>query len=96
MSLVVERFTPAAVTALREADAEARELRHAHVGVEHIVLGLIRERESAAARALESMGVTAEGFREWLLAISPRGEEGAPRLTDDREQASVLRILPRR
>lgn len=36
---------------------EARTLCHNHIGTEHILLGVIHEGESAAATALESLGV---------------------------------------
>src|SRR5208283_4047417 len=43
---------------------EATSLGHTYVGTEHLLLGLIREGEGIAARALESLGVTMDAARE--------------------------------
>lgn len=50
-------FTPRSKKVLELAVDEARNLGHNYVGTEHLLLGLIREREGIAARVLESMGV---------------------------------------
>ena len=59
-----ERFTDRARRVLVLAQEEARDLNHAFIGTEHILLGLIREGEGVAAKALESLGVTFEAVRE--------------------------------
>jgi ATP-dependent Clp protease ATP-binding subunit ClpA len=44
--------------------AEANRLEHLHVGTEHLLLGLLAEREDgSAARALERMGISADRIR---------------------------------
>ena len=73
-----ERFTPAARTAVAEAQTEARELRHNHVGVEHLLLGVLREHDSAAAEALRSRGVSLERVRERVLEIVGPGDGDMP------------------
>jgi ATP-dependent Clp protease ATP-binding subunit ClpC len=45
-------MTPAALAVLGFAKAEAQALRHHYVGTEHLLLGLMREPTSYAARAL--------------------------------------------
>jgi ATP-dependent Clp protease ATP-binding subunit ClpC len=45
------------------AQDEARDLRHDYIGTEHIVLGLIREADGLAARALDELGVNADEVR---------------------------------
>jgi ATP-dependent Clp protease ATP-binding subunit ClpA len=75
---VFERFTPAARTAVAEAQAEARELRHNHVGVEHLLLGVLREHDSAGAEALRSRGVSLERVRERVLEIVGPGDGDMP------------------
>ncbi|NOX96813.1 MAG: ATP-dependent Clp protease ATP-binding subunit, partial [Nitrospirae bacterium] len=57
-------FTPRSKKVLELAVDEARNLGHNYVGTEHLLLGLIREREGVAARVLESMGVDIEKARE--------------------------------
>jgi hypothetical protein len=73
-----ERFTPAARTAVAEAQTEARELRHNHVGVEHLLLGVLREHDSAAAEILRSRGVSLERVRERVLEIVGPGDREMP------------------
>ncbi len=57
-------FTPRSKKVLELAVDEARNLGHNYVGTEHLLLGLIREREGVAARVLESMGVDLEKARQ--------------------------------
>lgn len=54
---VFERFTDRAWRALALAQ-EAGLLSHDFIGTEHILLGLIREGEGLAAKALESLDLT--------------------------------------
>lgn len=54
-----ERFTDRARRVVVLAQEEARLLNHNYIGTEHILLGLIRERDGAAARTLESFDVSA-------------------------------------
>lgn len=45
----------------------ARNLNHDYVGTEHLLLGLLRERESVAARVLINLGLTLEDVRREVL-----------------------------
>jgi ATP-dependent Clp protease ATP-binding subunit ClpC len=56
------RFTERAQKALIYAQEEARNLGHNYVGTEHLLLGLLREGEGAAAQALKSMGMDIKRF----------------------------------
>jgi ATP-dependent Clp protease ATP-binding subunit ClpC len=62
-------YTSRTKKVLEYAMAEARELGHAHVGTEHILLGLVREEKSLAGQILRSMGVTLERAREQAVRI---------------------------
>lgn len=53
-----ERFTDRARRVIVLAQEEARTLQHNYIGTEHLLLGLIREGEGVAAKALASKGVT--------------------------------------
>jgi ATP-dependent Clp protease ATP-binding subunit ClpC len=75
---VFERFTEAARTVVAEAEVESRELRHDHIGVEHLLLGLLREHDSGAAQRLRVCGVRIDGFRARLLEIVPAGRDEPP------------------
>jgi ATP-dependent Clp protease ATP-binding subunit ClpA len=72
-----ERFAPGAREAVILAQAEANELGYDYVGVEHILLGLLREEKGAAAQVLASLGVTVEVVRARLFSIVARAETDA-------------------
>jgi len=52
---------------------EARNLGHNYIGTEHLLLGLLREGEGAAAGVLESFGVTVEKVRTEVGRILNQG-----------------------
>jgi ATP-dependent Clp protease ATP-binding subunit ClpC len=70
-----ERFTPRARRVVVLAQEEARLLNHGYIGTEHILLGLLAEREGVAARALAALNVTLEAAREQLREIIGPGPE---------------------
>jgi ATP-dependent Clp protease ATP-binding subunit ClpA len=51
-------FAPDAVTALRDALAEALELGHNYIGTEHILLGVMRDPDAPAAGLLSRLGAS--------------------------------------
>ena len=51
-------FAPDAVTALRDALAEALELGHNYIGTEHILLGVMRDPDAPAAALLSRLGAS--------------------------------------
>ncbi|MQL51982.1 AAA domain-containing protein [Desulfofundulus thermobenzoicus] len=57
------RFTQRAQKVLFLAQEEARRLNYPYVGTEHLLLGLIREGEGVAAKALAALGIEAEKVR---------------------------------
>ena len=68
-------FSPSSKKVLEFAIDEARKLNHPYVGTEHILLGLLREGESAAFRLLDANRVDLAGVQEEigkLLGISER------------------------
>ena len=52
-----DRFDDRAKRALALAQDDAIRLNHNYIGTEHLLLGLIREGEGAAERALDALGV---------------------------------------
>jgi len=56
-------LTPQVKKVIELAVDEARLLNHHYVGIEHLLLGLIREEKGTAASVLESLGVTLEKAR---------------------------------
>jgi ATP-dependent Clp protease ATP-binding subunit ClpA len=67
-------LTPSATRALMLAIDEAARLQHRAAGPEHILLGLLREGDNKAARALQSLGLTVEMVRSTVLEMLGRGE----------------------
>jgi ATP-dependent Clp protease ATP-binding subunit ClpC len=70
-------YTSRAKKALELAILEARELGHARVGTEHLLLGLLREEKGIAAQVCHTLGLTIEAARADALAIlgdTPGGE----------------------
>ncbi|MDY4397652.1 MAG: Clp protease N-terminal domain-containing protein, partial [Eubacteriales bacterium] len=51
----IDRFTEGARRALALSQDSAKEMGHNYVGSEHLLLGLIKEGEGAAARALAQL-----------------------------------------
>jgi len=74
---VFERFTERARQVVVLAQDEARALGHRYIGTEHLLLGLLREEEGLAARALASLNVTIEEVRAKVERIVGRGEGDA-------------------
>jgi ATP-dependent Clp protease ATP-binding subunit ClpC len=71
-----ERFTERARKVVVLAQEEARHFNHNYIGTEHLLLGLLREDEGVAARALSSLNVTLDEVREQVESIVGYGEEG--------------------
>jgi ATP-dependent Clp protease ATP-binding subunit ClpC len=69
-----ERFTARARRAVVNAQQEARELNHNYIGTEHLLLGLMREPESVAARALQELKIGQDTVREQVIQIAGRGQ----------------------
>jgi len=62
-------YTPRASLALQGALEEALRLGHNYIGTEHILLGLMRDRDALSARALKELGVSVESIRSRLVEM---------------------------
>jgi ATP-dependent Clp protease ATP-binding subunit ClpA len=67
--LMFRRFSPRAREVIISAQQEALALHHGFIGTEHILLGLLRDRDGVAGRALHVLGVSPEAVREQVLDI---------------------------
>jgi ATP-dependent Clp protease ATP-binding subunit ClpA len=77
---------------------EARKLGHSQVGTEHLLLGILREGDSMATRAVESFGVTIEKVRAQVVSAlgEPAAPPRAPRVPSmpfGRASASIYNVL---
>ncbi len=73
-----DKFTEEARQALTRAVAAAKQFRHSYVGTEHLLLGLLYDEDSAAAKVLLSLGVTTDKVGSAIRFIIGEGERSAP------------------
>ncbi|GAB6934844.1 ATP-dependent protease ATP-binding subunit ClpC [Calditerricola yamamurae] len=69
------RFTERAQKVLALAQEEAIRLGHSSIGTEHILLGLVREGEGIAAKALLGLGLDLEKIRDEVESLIGKGAE---------------------
>ena len=60
-------FTSRAKKVLEFAVEEARSLNHNYIGTEHLLLGLLKEKEGVACRVLNSFGMFFDDVREKIV-----------------------------
>ncbi len=70
-------LTPRAKRVIELAVDEARRLNHTYIGTEHLLLGLLREREGAAVGVLESFGVSLEKAQAEINNLLSQGASQA-------------------
>jgi ATP-dependent Clp protease ATP-binding subunit ClpC len=68
-----ERFTEKARRVVVYAQEEARMLNQNYIGTEHLLLGLIREQDGIAAKALESLSISLEDVHAQVEDLIGRG-----------------------
>ena len=81
-----DQFTERATAALRFGEEEARRFKHDAIGTEHLLLGLIRERDGVAATVLEALEVHPARVRTQVEFIIGRG---------DSDPARAIHLTPR-
>lgn len=69
------RFTERAQKVLALSQEEAVRLGHNNIGTEHILLGLVREGEGIAAKALESLGLEVSKIQEEVEKLIGTGKQ---------------------
>ena len=69
------RFTERAQKVLALAQEEAIRLGHNNIGTEHILLGLVREGEGIAAKALYGLGLSSEKIQKEVEELIGRGTD---------------------
>nr|WP_320410934.1 ATP-dependent Clp protease ATP-binding subunit [Candidatus Hakubella thermalkaliphila] len=69
-----ERFTERARKVVVQAQEEARKLNQNYIGTEHLLLGLIHERDGVASKALTNLGIRPEDTRRGVIDIVGIGE----------------------
>ncbi|WP_342043488.1 ATP-dependent protease ATP-binding subunit ClpC [Bacillus sp. OTU2372] len=69
------RFTERAQKVLALAQEEAIRLGHNNIGTEHVLLGLVREGEGIAAKALYGLGLGSEKIQKEVENLIGKGQE---------------------
>src|SRR5690625_3025051 len=69
------RFTERAQKVLALSQEEAVRLGHNNIGTEHILLGLIREGEGIAAKALKELGLEEKKIEEEVEKLIGKGDQ---------------------
>ena len=94
------RFTQKAQEAIQNAEYVAVQLKHNYIGTEHLLLGLVKTKDSVSKKVLEVQGATEEAIErkvhEFLESSGPGADAGAgkpqgytPRTKRIFEQAAV-------
>jgi ATP-dependent Clp protease ATP-binding subunit ClpC len=90
-----DRFSGRAKNVLTLAQEEARHLGHNYIGTEHLLLGLVRERDGLAAKVLMTMGIDLNDARrrvESIIGRSNRVVFGELRLTPRSKKVIELAV----
>jgi len=79
---------------LRFAEEESQSMGHKYLGTEHILLGLIREQEGVAAKALTKLGVGLQRARAIALTVEVQEEEPVETITFQNAGMTVSAYSP--
>jgi ATP-dependent Clp protease ATP-binding subunit ClpA len=91
---VFDRFSDTAQRVLVLAEDESRRLGHAQIGTEHVLLGILAEGTSSAARVLELSGATLDASRskvEEAVGVAHRASGGGSIPFSDRAKRALER-----
>ena len=83
-------LTPRAKRVIELAVDEARRLNHNYIGTEHLLLGLLREREGAAVGVLESFGVTFDKAQAEINNLLSQGVSQSRAVTRSTTRTPIL------
>jgi len=74
------------------AQEEARRLNHRYIGTEHLLLGLMREEKSEAARILTEMGLSIEQLRDAVERMVGAGDRAPASLQLGDQTKKVIQL----
>jgi ATP-dependent Clp protease ATP-binding subunit ClpA len=80
-------FTPRAKKVLELSLREALQLGHNYIGTEHMLLGLVREREGVGAQVLKASGVELAAVRQKVIVVISGFGGEVTEASPDREPA---------
>jgi ATP-dependent Clp protease ATP-binding subunit ClpC len=70
MDKLTRFFTDGARRVLKLAQHEAEKLHHAQIGTEHLLLGLLREKQGVASHVLHELGLQSGDVQHWVERLS--------------------------
>ncbi len=85
-------LSAATKSVLMRAFEESEAMGHKHIGPEHLLLGLLGEQESLAAKALEISGINAENIRN-VVGTGVREKTVAARILLERLKETIFECL---
>ena len=77
----LEKFTKQARKVLKLAQEEAIRFNHSYIGTEHLLLGLLHDKDSVAVKVLEELGVNPAHVRRSLGRLIKPGRHAPTQLT---------------
>lgn len=86
------RFTQRGKKAIDLALDSAKSLGHKVVGSEHILLGLVREKEGVAAKVLIKLGLSEEYLEKKIILIEGKGEQVTDNVTLSPRSKQILEL----
>ncbi|MEY4479620.1 MAG: hypothetical protein RLZZ267_298 [Bacillota bacterium] len=86
------RFTERAQKVLALAQEEAVRLGHGNIGTEHILLGLIREGDGIAAKALLALGLSLDKIQDEVEQLIGHGPEQTPNIAYTPRAKKVIEL----
>jgi len=72
--MMFNKFTERAQKVLVFAQEEAEGLKHGYVGTEHILLGLLKEKEGVCKKSLNDMKITSEEVKKLVMEYEGEGD----------------------
>ncbi|MCW6036713.1 ATP-dependent Clp protease ATP-binding subunit [Spirulina subsalsa FACHB-351] len=83
-------FTPKAKQVFEQSFEEARQLGHTYIGTEHLLLAIVKEQDSVAAKVLEKLGINPLQIRtEIIRRLGETATSSAPSM-GSRQEGSIF------
>ncbi|MDD3954068.1 MAG: ATP-dependent Clp protease ATP-binding subunit [Lentisphaeria bacterium] len=89
----MKNFTPRAQQVVALAQKEAKQLGHAYIGTEHILLGIIKLRHGLSVSLLEKAGINLDTLAREIVKISQKNQEAVQTTGDLPLTSRVKRVF---
>ena len=92
MKMYFNRFTQRAKTAIDLGVESAKSFGHKIVGTEHLLLGLLKEKDGIAAKVLNKLGVTEDILESKIVEIEGKNDTGTSDVTLSPRSKQILEL----